>query len=82
MVEDDVAPRLCATLARDEDDLVRKGVGWALKDGARAGLSVWRRVIELVKTDAAGGGVVDGDAVRDPGSAWAGAGVGVGAEIE
>ena len=45
----DVALRLCESLAHDEDDLVREGVGWALKDVARAGPSARRRVIALVK---------------------------------
>ena len=33
----------------DSEDLVQKGVGWALKDTMRAGPAVKRRVIALVK---------------------------------
>lgn len=40
--------RLCAAMQRDEDDLVQKGVGWALKDTMRAGPDARLRVIDLV----------------------------------
>ncbi len=41
--------RFCETLMRDSEDLVQKGVGWALKDTMRAGPGAKRRVIALVK---------------------------------
>ncbi len=43
----DEALELCANLIWDEEDLVRKGVGWALKDNMRADKN---RVIEYVKS--------------------------------
>ena len=41
--------RFCETLMRDPEDLVQKGVGWALKDTMRAEPAAKRRVIALVK---------------------------------
>lgn len=41
--------RFCKTLMRDPEDLVQKGVGWALKDTMRAGPAAKRRVTALVK---------------------------------
>ena len=41
--------RFCEALMDDSEDLVQKGVGWALKDTMRAGPAVKRRVIALVK---------------------------------
>lgn len=45
----DVTLRFCKTLRHDPDDLVRKAVGWALKDTMRAGPRAKRRVVALVK---------------------------------
>lgn len=42
----DLALELCENLIWDEEDLVRKGVGWALKDSMRADRS---KIIEYVK---------------------------------
>lgn len=39
----------CQALQHDPDDLVQKGVGWALKDAMLAGPGAQRRVIALVK---------------------------------
>ncbi len=41
--------RFCEALMRDPEDLVKKAVGWALKDTIRAGPGAKRRVIALVK---------------------------------
>ncbi len=41
--------RFCETLMHDSEDLVQKGVGWALKDTMRAGAAAKRRVVALVK---------------------------------
>ncbi len=41
--------RFCEALMHDPEDLVQKGVGWALKDTMRAGPAAKRRVIALVK---------------------------------
>ena len=41
--------RFCEALMHDSEDLVQKGVGWALKDTMRAGPAAKRRVIALVK---------------------------------
>ncbi|MFQ6053969.1 MAG: DNA alkylation repair protein [Candidatus Bathyarchaeia archaeon] len=43
----DVALSLCDNLIRDEEDLVRKGVGWALKDNMRADKE---RILAYVKS--------------------------------
>ena len=43
----DEALDLCETLIWDEEDLVRKGVGWALKDNMRADKE---RVLSYVKS--------------------------------
>lgn len=45
----DVTLRFCKALQHDSDDLVRKAVGWALKDTIRAGPAAKRRVVALVK---------------------------------
>lgn len=45
----DEALRFCEALMRDPEDLVQKGVGWALKDTMRAGPTAKRRVLALVK---------------------------------
>lgn len=41
--------RFCEALMHDPEDLVQKGVGWALKDTIRAGPAAKRRVLALVK---------------------------------
>jgi len=41
--------RFCEALMRDPEDLVQKGVGWALKDTIRAGPAAKRRVLALVR---------------------------------
>ena len=41
--------RFCEALKHASEDLVQKGVGWALKDTIRAGPAAKRRVIALVK---------------------------------
>ncbi len=41
--------RFCEALIHDSEDLVQKGVGWALKDTMRAGPAAKRRVIALVQ---------------------------------
>ena len=41
--------RFCEALMHDTEDLVQKGVGWALKDTIRAGPAAKRRVLALVK---------------------------------
>ncbi len=41
--------RFCQALMHDPEDLVQKGVGWALKDTIRAGPAAKRRVLALVK---------------------------------
>jgi hypothetical protein len=60
----DVALELCNNLAHDDHDMVRKGVGWALKDVMRADR---QRVIEYVKSLRAAGvsSVITLYAVRD-----------------
>lgn len=45
----DEALALCEALERDPEDLVQKGVGWALKDTMRAGPGATRRVLAMVK---------------------------------
>jgi hypothetical protein len=45
----DEALAICERLRFDEEDLVRKGVGWALKDAMRASPGAKRRVIGMVK---------------------------------
>ena len=40
---------LCERLQHDPDDLVQKGVGWALKDCIRAGPAARKRILTLVK---------------------------------
>ncbi len=45
----DEAMAICERLRFDEEDLVRKRVGWALKDAMRAGPGAKRRVIGMVK---------------------------------
>ena len=45
----DATLRFCEALQHDPDDLVRKAVGWALKDTMRAGAGAKRRVVALVK---------------------------------
>jgi 3-methyladenine DNA glycosylase AlkC len=63
----DEAMAICERLRFDEEDLVRKGVGWALKDGMRAGPGAKRRVIGMVKAMRREGvsAVVTLSAVRD-----------------
>ena len=41
--------RFCEALMHDTEELVQKGVGWALKDTIRAGPAAKRRVLALVK---------------------------------
>ena len=41
--------RFCEALMYDTEELVQKGVGWALKDTIRAGPAAKRRVLALVK---------------------------------
>lgn len=45
----DESLRLCEALEGDPEDLVQKGVGWALKDSMRAGPAAKRRVVAIVK---------------------------------
>jgi len=45
----DDALRFCEALQHDPEDLVQKGVGWALKDAMRAGPAAKRRVTAIVK---------------------------------
>ena len=45
----DQALALCERLQHDRDDLVQKGVGWALKDGMRASPAARKRILGLVK---------------------------------
>ena len=63
----DEAMAICERLRFDEEDLVRKGVGWVLKDGMRAGPGAKRRVIGMVKAMRREGvsAVVTLSAVRD-----------------
>ena len=60
----DVALELCDTLARDDEDMVRKGVGWALKDLMRSDKP---RIVAYVKELRAAGvsSVITNYAIRE-----------------